>query len=79
LGLTDDLYMTLPRGAADVKTALDVQPRLVAPLLKDVTVGTLRVLAGGQTVATLPLHPLKAVAPGGWWRRLIDTIHLWFV
>src|SRR5277367_902443 len=79
LGLTDDLYMTLPRGAADVKTALDVQPRLVAPLLKDVTVGTLRVLAGGQTLATLPLHPLKAVASGGWWRRLIDTIHLWFV
>ncbi len=40
---------------------------------------TLRVLAGGQTLATLPLHPLTAVAPGGWWRRLIDTIHLWFV
>ena len=79
LGLVDDLYMTLPRGAADVKTAVDVQPRLVAPLTKDATVGTLRVLAGGQTLATLPLHPLKAVASGGWWRRLIDTIHLWFV
>jgi D-alanyl-D-alanine carboxypeptidase (penicillin-binding protein 5/6) len=79
LGLTDDLYLTLPRGAADVKTAVDVQPRLLAPLPKDATVGSLRVLAGGQTLATLPLHPLEAVASGGWWRRLIDSIHLWFV
>jgi D-alanyl-D-alanine carboxypeptidase (penicillin-binding protein 5/6) len=79
LGLTEDLYLTLPRGAADLKTAVDVQPRLLAPLAKDAIVGNLRVLAGGQTLATLPLHPLKAVALGGWWRRLIDTIHLWFV
>jgi D-alanyl-D-alanine carboxypeptidase (penicillin-binding protein 5/6) len=79
LGLTDDLYLTLPRGEADVKTAVDVQPRLLAPLSKDATVGTVRVLAGGQTLATLPLHPLNAVASGGWWRRLIDTIHLWFI
>jgi hypothetical protein len=35
-------------------------------------------LAGGQTLVTLPLHPLNAVASGGWWRRLIDTIRLWF-
>jgi serine-type D-Ala-D-Ala carboxypeptidase (penicillin-binding protein 5/6) len=79
LGLSDDLYLTLPRGEADVKTAVDVQPRLIAPLGRDANVGSLRVLAGGQTLATLPLHPLKPVASGGWWRRLIDTIHLWFV
>jgi hypothetical protein len=24
------------------------------------------------------LHPLQPVAAGGWWRRLIDTIRLWF-
>jgi len=24
------------------------------------------------------LHPLKNVAAGGWWRRLFDTIRLWF-
>jgi D-alanyl-D-alanine carboxypeptidase (penicillin-binding protein 5/6) len=78
LGLQDDLYLTLPRGAADVKTAADVQPRLIAPLAGDANVGSLRVSAAGQTVATLPLHPLKPVAAGGWWRRLIDTIRLWF-
>ncbi|HEX3915017.1 MAG TPA: D-alanyl-D-alanine carboxypeptidase family protein [Steroidobacteraceae bacterium] len=79
LGIKDDLYLTLARGQADPKTALDVQPRLIAPLGPDARAGTLRVFNGGQILATLPLHPLKAVAAGGWWRRLIDTIRLWFV
>lgn len=78
LGIKDDLYITLPRGGSDVKTATDVQPRLIAPLGLDTALGTLRVSAGGQTLATLPLHPLKDVPAGGWWRRLIDTIRLWF-
>jgi D-alanyl-D-alanine carboxypeptidase (penicillin-binding protein 5/6) len=78
LGIKDDLYITLPRGDAGIKTAADVQPRLIAPLALDTAAGSLRVFAGGQTLTTLPLHPLKDVPAGGWWRRLIDTIRLWF-
>jgi D-alanyl-D-alanine carboxypeptidase (penicillin-binding protein 5/6) len=79
LGITDDLYITLPRGEADgIKTATDVQPRLIAPLSLDTAAGSLRVFAGSQTLTTMPLHPLKSVTAGGWWRRLIDTIRLWF-
>jgi D-alanyl-D-alanine carboxypeptidase (penicillin-binding protein 5/6) len=78
LGIKEDLYMTIARGQTDVKTALDVQPKLIAPLDADAPVGTLRVFTGAQTLTTLPLHPLKPVAAGGWWRRLIDTIRLWF-
>jgi D-alanyl-D-alanine carboxypeptidase (penicillin-binding protein 5/6) len=80
LGIQDDFYITVQRGQADaVRTATDVQPRLIAPLALDANLGTLRVFAGGETLATMPLHPLKSVAAGGWWRRLIDTIRLWFV
>jgi D-alanyl-D-alanine carboxypeptidase (penicillin-binding protein 5/6) len=78
LGIKDDLYITLPRGETGVKTAADVQPRLIAPLALDTNVGSLRVFAGNQTLATRPLHPLQSVAAGSWWRRLIDTIRLWF-
>jgi D-alanyl-D-alanine carboxypeptidase (penicillin-binding protein 5/6) len=78
LGIKDDLYITLPRGDAGIKTTTEVQPRLIAPLALDANLGTLRVVDGGQTLATLPLHPLKEVPAGGWWRRLIDTIRLWF-
>ena len=80
LGIKDDLYITLPRGESDsIKTATDVQPRLIAPLSSwTPTSALLHVFAGAQTLATKPLHPLKPVASGGWWRRLIDTIRLWF-
>ena len=80
LGVRDDFYVTVPRGTAnDLKTTLEVQPRLIAPLARTAGVGQLRVLGGNQLIATLPLHPLQEVPAGGWWRRLIDTIRLWFV
>jgi D-alanyl-D-alanine carboxypeptidase (penicillin-binding protein 5/6) len=78
LGIKDDLYMTLARGQSDVKTSVDVQPKLIAPLGLDANVGTLHVFSGTQALTTVALHPLKPVAAGGWWRRLIDTIRLWF-
>jgi D-alanyl-D-alanine carboxypeptidase (penicillin-binding protein 5/6) len=80
LGIKDDLYITLPRGeGGNIKTDTDVPPRLIAPIAAETDLGTLRVMAGNQTLETKPLHPLKAVQAGGWWRRLIDTIRLWFV
>jgi D-alanyl-D-alanine carboxypeptidase (penicillin-binding protein 5/6) len=79
VGIENDLYMTVPRGDANgIKTAIDLQPKLIAPLGQGANVGTLRVFTGTQTLTTLPVHPLKADAAGGWWRRLIDTIRLWF-
>jgi D-alanyl-D-alanine carboxypeptidase (penicillin-binding protein 5/6) len=62
----------------EIKTAVDLQPKLIAPLGLDAGVGMLRVFTGTQTLTALPVHPLKADAAGGWWRRLIDTIRLWF-
>ena len=79
VGVNEDVYVTLPRtGSNDIKTTLDLQPRLIAPLSRNADIGVLHVVAGPQTLATVPVHPLAAVAQGGWWRRLIDTIRLWF-
>jgi serine-type D-Ala-D-Ala carboxypeptidase (penicillin-binding protein 5/6) len=79
LGIKDDLYVTVPRGQADaIKSATDVQPRIIAPVTLERTLGSVQVFAGNQSLATLPLHPLQEVPAGGWWRRLIDTIRLWF-
>ena len=75
----DDVYVTVPRGEGNaVKTTLELKPRLIAPLARDAIVGQLRVINGNQTLATLPLHPSTGVAAGGWWRRMIDTVRLWF-
>jgi D-alanyl-D-alanine carboxypeptidase (penicillin-binding protein 5/6) len=79
LGVDQDLWLTLPRGdAGSLKTAVEVPPKLIAPLARTSEAGQLKVLTGTRTVATLPLHPLKAVAEGGWWRRCVDTVRLWF-
>jgi D-alanyl-D-alanine carboxypeptidase (penicillin-binding protein 5/6) len=79
VGISHDLYVTVPRGnGADLKTAVDVQQRLIAPIGANDNIGQLRVFAAGQTIATVPVHPLHAVPSGGWWRRLVDTIRLWF-
>jgi D-alanyl-D-alanine carboxypeptidase (penicillin-binding protein 5/6) len=79
LGIKHDLYVTLPRGtAATLKTTVQIQPRLIAPLTTESVAGHLLVTNGAQTLVTVPLHPLADDAAGGWWRRLIDTIRLWF-
>jgi D-alanyl-D-alanine carboxypeptidase (penicillin-binding protein 5/6) len=80
VGIKDDLWLTVPRGQAnDIKTSVEMQSRLIAPLNQDAVAGQLKVSVGNQIIATSPLHPLKNVPAGSWWRRLIDTIRLWFL
>ncbi len=79
VGIQHDLWVTVPRGsAASLKTMVELEPRLRAPLATTTIVGRLQVAAAGASVASAPLHPLVAVAAGGWWRSLIDTVRLWF-
>src|SRR5580658_1529690 len=79
VGVKDDLYITLPRSqSGDIKTAVDLKPRLIAPLGSDADAGQLRVFTSAGPLTTEPVHPLAPVAEGGWWRRMIDSIKLWF-
>jgi D-alanyl-D-alanine carboxypeptidase (penicillin-binding protein 5/6) len=79
LGVARDLYVTVQRGKGEsLKPVADIRLRLVAPLKVADSVGELRVFAGSQTVATAPLHPLRDVPTGSLWRRLVDTVRLWF-
>src|ERR1700735_2680337 len=73
VGIKDDLYITLPRSrSGDIKTAIDLKPRLIAPLGRDAEAGQLRVFTSAGPLTTEPVHPLAPVAEGGWWRRRID-------
>ncbi len=79
VGISHDLYVTVPRGgSASLKTSIQLQPKLIAPLKAGSDVGELRVYAGANLVASARLHPLSDDADGGWWRDMIDTIRLWF-
>src|SRR5262245_54846582 len=80
VGVTQDIVLTLGRGElAGLKTAANVKEPLIAPLAANQPVGDLTITnAGGETVAKVPLYPLKAVPEAGLWTRMMDTVALWF-
>ncbi len=41
-------------------------------------IGQMQVFVAGKRALTVPLYPMPAVTEGGLWRRLVDTIMLWF-
>ena len=73
------VQVTVPRGqGTTLMTRATVRGPLIAPLAAATAVGELQVDVAGKTVARVPLYPVTAVAEGGLWRRLVDTISLWF-
>ena len=79
VGVAEDLRVTLPRGQADrVELKLDLAPKVFAPLSKADRVGVVRAMLDGKVVAEAELHPVTDVPPGGFFRRLWDTIVSWF-
>jgi D-alanyl-D-alanine carboxypeptidase (penicillin-binding protein 5/6) len=79
LGPARDLIVTLPRGAsAALKTAATAREPLIAPLPLNKPVGEMTVSDGNDVIAKVPLFPVRAIAEGGIWTRLSDTVSLWF-
>jgi len=73
------VYATAARGElANAKGQLLLNPRLVAPIAAGTAIGTLRVTLGTAVLAEAPVYPAAAVETGNIFRRLIDTVKLWF-
>jgi serine-type D-Ala-D-Ala carboxypeptidase (penicillin-binding protein 5/6) len=73
------VQVTVPRGqGTPITTHATVHRPLIAPLAAGSMVGELQVDVAGRRVATVPLYPQTAVAEGNLWRRLVDTVNLWF-
>jgi D-alanyl-D-alanine carboxypeptidase (penicillin-binding protein 5/6) len=54
-------------------------PRVYKSDAGTIAVGDLTITnSGGETVAKVPLYPLKAVPEGGLWTQMVDTVALWF-
>ena len=74
-----DLYATAPRGElGGVKAQLSLSPRLVAPLAATTPVGRLRLTLDDKVIGDVPVYPSAAVPTGSLYRRIVDTIRLWF-
>ena len=75
----NDLYATAQRGQlGNVRTQLQLAPKLVAPLAANQAIGSVRVTLGGQVLGELAAYPQAAVEPGNILRRLVDSVRLWF-
>ena len=78
-GLAQDLTLTLPRGQLDkLQASMSLQPMIVAPVAAGQEVGKVEVRLGEQVLHSAPLVALEAVEEGGIFRRVWDSIRLFF-
>ena len=79
LGLTEDLYITIPRGRyAKLDAKMDIQQKIMAPAKKGQKFGKVRVTLEGEEIAERPLVALHDVAPGDFVQRMSDKVMLLF-
>ena len=79
LGIEEDLYVTIPRGAYDMVTADMNLPELIeAPLTKGESIGELRLTLGGEVISRTPLVTLAAAAEAGFFNRMWQRVVLFF-
>ena len=74
-----DVYVTIPRGQYDKLTPQVVlEAGVLAPIEAGQTLGHVVVNLGEEEVARVPLVPMQAVAEGGIWQYVKDSVLLWF-
>ncbi len=79
-GVQKDVYMTIPRGKSEALDAqLIVDEVLTAPIAADEEYGELVVSLDGAEKVRVPLVALEAVEEGGIFKRLWDSIVLFFL
>ncbi len=79
LALKRDLFVTGQRGhVGSVKAEFELPERLVAPLSTQAPIGKASIVVDGATIATHDLYPAADVPAGGFFRRTVDTVRLWF-
>ena len=78
-GLAQDLSLTLPKGQVkQLKASMVLEPQLVAPLKVGDVIGKVEVKLGEEVVHSADLVALEPVEEGGFFRRLWDSIRLFF-
>ncbi|GLK91836.1 D-alanyl-D-alanine carboxypeptidase family protein [Pseudomonas turukhanskensis] len=78
-GLAEDLTMTMPRGQLKKLSAnMTMNPQLVAPIKQGDVIGKVEVKLEDKVVHSADLIALETVDEGGFFRRVWDSIRLFF-
>lgn len=79
LGVTEDLYVTIPRGTFDeVESVLNMPAVLEAPVAHGQPLAELQVSLNGDNIVNEPLRALEENPSGSFWQRTRDGVKLWF-
>ncbi len=79
LGLLEDLYITIPRGAYDSLDMLRTIPAtLSAPIARGQPVAEIRISLSGKQLVAKSLRALEDNPSGSLWQRARDSVSLWF-
>lgn len=79
LGVSDDLYLTLPRGQRKkISANMSLKPMLMAPAKVGQAYGTVNIKFKGEDYTSRPLVALENIPEGGIWRKLVDSVILLF-
>lgn len=79
LGVLDDLYITIQRGAFDsLESVLNIPAVLMAPVAHGQPLAEIRVSLNGEDLLVAPLRALDDNPVGSLWQRVRDGIGLWF-
>jgi D-alanyl-D-alanine carboxypeptidase (penicillin-binding protein 5/6) len=77
LGIAEDIYVTIPRGAyTKLAASMDVVAQLAAPLVRGTKVGEVKISFGDRLLVNRPLIVLTNVLDGGVWARMRDELSL---
>ncbi len=78
IGFANDVLVTVPKGvAAKMKPVLERKDPLVAPLVRNGRVGTLKMMVDGKPLLELPVVALEEVAAASFFGRSWDSMRLW--
>lgn len=79
LGVTENVYITLPRGWHDkLRTRLSLPPVLEAPIQRGQRLGRLGLIVDEQPIGEYPLIALQEIGAGGFFQRTLDSVRLTF-
>lgn len=77
LGLTGDLYITIPRGQFEnINTVFDLPERMIAPIAQGDEKGKVKLILSDKEIVSRPLFAMQSIAQGGLFSRLKDDIRM---
>lgn len=79
LGPAGDIYATIPRGQyGKLNATMQVDANITAPVTKGGRYGAIRITLGDDLIQEEPLVAYDEIPEGGLWRRMVDSVILWF-